>query len=123
MKSSPNFRSGFSLVEVMVVVAVIGILATLAIPSYIRSRENAQLKSIVNNLRVMEDAKDQYAMENKKGTGDTTDLDTISGYLKGGTVKPIVNETYNSEPVGTTPFAITPVTLGTYGAGDRIFAR
>lgn len=123
MKAKVNFRSGFSLVEIMVVVAVIGIIASLAIPSFMRSREQAQLKTILNNLRVLEDAKDQFAMENKRGTGDTTDLQTISGYLKGGTIAPVVNETYTAEPVGTTPFAIIPVTLGTYDAGSRIFAR
>jgi prepilin-type N-terminal cleavage/methylation domain-containing protein len=125
MKTACNRRSGssgFSLVEIMIVCAVIGILASLAIPNYIRARENAQLKLILNNLRVLEGAKDQWAMENKKGTGDTTDLTTLSDYLKGATLKPIVNETYTSESVGRTPFAISPVTLGTYPAGSSITA-
>ncbi|HVY70055.1 MAG TPA: type II secretion system protein [Verrucomicrobiae bacterium] len=122
MKFVVNRRSGFTLVEIMIVCAVIGILAALAIPNFIRARENAQLKLIQNNLRILEGAKDQWAMEQKKGTGETTDMATISDYLKGGTLKPIVSETYTSEVVGRTPFAISPVTLGTYPAGSSITA-
>jgi prepilin-type N-terminal cleavage/methylation domain-containing protein len=114
---------GFTLVEIMIVVAIVGLLATLAIPNYVRARENAQLNSILNNLRLIEDAKDQWAMANKKGTGDTTDLTSISDYLKGGTINPIVSETYSTEAVGISPAAKVPVSLGTYPIGAVITAR
>lgn len=115
--------AGFTLVEIMIVVAIVGLLATLAIPNYVRARENAQLNSILNNLRILEDAKEQWAMSNKKGTGDTTDMATLSDYLKGGTVIPVANETYNTEPVGTEASATVPVALGTYPIGSTITAR
>ena len=56
-----------------------------------KARENAQLNSIFNNLRILEGAKDQWALENKKGTGDAVAaVSTVSDYLKGGTIKTVV---------------------------------
>lgn len=122
LRLSPSSQ-GFTLVEIMIVVAIIALLATIAIPNYVRSRENAQLNSILNNLRILEDAKEQWAMVNKKGTGDTTDMGSISDYLKGGTVYPVVSETYSTEAVGVSASAKTPVPLGTYPGGATITAR
>jgi prepilin-type N-terminal cleavage/methylation domain-containing protein len=114
--------SGFTLVEIMIVVAIIGLLAAIAIPNFVKARENAQLNSIINNLRIIEGAKDQWALEQKKGTGDSTDLQLISDYLKGATVKVVVNETYTPDKIGTPAQAKTPVKLGTYTAGSVISA-
>ena len=120
MQVKTNRRAGFTLVEIMIVVAIIGLLAAIAIPNFVKARENAQLNSIINNLRIIEGAKDQWALENKKGTGDSTDLATISDYLKGATVKVVVNETYTTGAVGTPAQAQTPVKLGTYAANGII---
>ena len=68
MQIKTNSKSGFTLVEIMIVVAIIGLLAAIAIPNFVKARENAQLNSIFNNLRIIEGAKDQWALENKKGT-------------------------------------------------------
>jgi prepilin-type N-terminal cleavage/methylation domain-containing protein len=122
MKIQTNRQSGFTLVEIMIVVAIIGLLAAIAIPNFVRAREQAQLNSIVNNLRIVEGAKDQYALENKKGTGDTTDLTTIKSYLKGGTINTVVNETYTTDKVGTSASAKIGVDLGTYKSGSSITA-
>src|SRR6185503_6790598 len=99
VKIGMNRNGGFTLVEIMVVVAIIGLLAAIAIPSFMKSRDMAQLNSIFNNLRTIEAAKDQWALENKRGTGDSTSLSLISDYLKGGTIKPVVSETYTTSPV------------------------
>jgi prepilin-type N-terminal cleavage/methylation domain-containing protein len=116
-------KAGFTLVEIMIVVAIIGLLAAIAIPNFVKARENAQLNSIFNNLRIIEGAKDQWALENKKGTGDSTDLALISDYLKGATVKPVVSEVYTTNPVGSPAYAVASVKLGTFAASAQIPAQ
>ena len=123
MHIKTNKTAGFTLVEIMIVVAIIGLLAAIAIPNFVKARETAQLNSIFNNLRIIEGAKDQWALESKNGTGAATSLSIISDYLKGGTVKPVVGETYTTDQVGSPANAKTPVKLGSYAAGTDIFAQ
>ena len=123
MQIKANRKAGFTLVEIMIVVAIIGLLAAIAIPNFVKARESAQLNAIFNNLRIIEGAKDQWAIENKKGSGDTVgNITTISDFLKGGTVKPVVNETYDTTLVGSPSTATLPATvkLGTYATGAVI---
>ena len=124
MKSRQR-QFAFTLVEIMIVVAIIGLLAAIAIPNFVKARENAQLNSIFNNLRIIEGAKDQWALENKKGTGDPVTIQTISDYLKGGTVKPVVGESYDPATVGSASTATLPIgiRLGTYAAGGVISSQ
>ena len=79
-------KKGFTLVEIMIVVAIIGLLAAIGIPSFTKARSNSQEKSCVNNLRMLDSAKEQWAMETNQAPGAdepaTTDLDV---YVKGGT--------------------------------------
>lgn len=112
----------FTLVEIMIVVAIIGLLAAIAIPNFVRAREQAQLNSIINNLRIIEGAKDQWALEGKQGTGATVGLTNIAEYLKGGTVKSVIGETYDFTTVGTPSKATLPsnIKLGTYQGGTAI---
>ncbi|MDO9541238.1 MAG: prepilin-type N-terminal cleavage/methylation domain-containing protein [Kiritimatiellia bacterium] len=56
-------KKGFTLVEIMIVVAIIGLLAAIAIPSFMRARTTSQQNACINNLRQIEGAKDQYALE------------------------------------------------------------
>ena len=125
MQIKTNKTAGFTLVEIMIVVAIIGLLAAIAIPNFVKARENAQLNSILNNLRIIEGAKDQWALENKKGTGDTvTNVGTLSDYLKGGTIKSVVNETYEPEVIGSPAHTgVIGVKLGTYTATASIYAQ
>jgi prepilin-type N-terminal cleavage/methylation domain-containing protein len=124
MQIKTNKTAGFTLVEIMIVVAIIGLLAAIAIPNFVKARESAQLNSILNNLRIIEGAKDQWALEQKKGTGDTVNWSTgaagIADYLKGATVKNVVGETYTIGEIGTNAVAKTSVKLGSYSANSVI---
>jgi len=69
-------RAGFTLIEIMIVVAIIALLAAIAIPNLAKSRKSAQRTACINNLRVLEGAKSIWALENKKGDADVpTDAD------------------------------------------------
>lgn len=123
MQIKNNRKSGFTLVEIMIVVAIIGLLAAIAIPNFVRAREQAQLQTIYNNLRIIEGAKDQWALENKKGTGAAVAaVSSISDYLKGGSVADAVGESYTPNAIGTEAQADLPsdVSLGTYAASATV---
>ena len=65
MKTKPSRATGFTLVEIMIVVAIIGLLATIAIPNFVRARLKAQQSACINNLRQIEGAKQTWALENR----------------------------------------------------------
>jgi len=101
MQIKTNGKSGFTLVEIMIVVAIIGLLAAIAIPNFVRARESAQLNSIANNLRILEGAKEQYALENKLPTTANVDMNLLTPYLKNqSAVVPVVTEAYVFATVG-----------------------
>jgi len=70
MKTNKNLRpSGFTLVEIMIVVAIIGLLAAIAIPNFVHARQTAQANACLNNLRIIDGAENQWALENGQSTG------------------------------------------------------
>lgn len=75
-------RSGFTLVEIMIVVAVIALLAAITIPSFMRARTTSQKNACINNLRQMESAKEQWALEARQFQGATADTTACTTYLK-----------------------------------------
>jgi len=78
-------RGGFTLVEIMIVVAIIALLAAIAVPGFLRARKRSQASRVVNDLRLIDSAVDQYAIENNKATGSTVNTADWTAYLKKGT--------------------------------------
>jgi prepilin-type N-terminal cleavage/methylation domain-containing protein len=79
-------RGGFTLVEIMIVVAIIALLAAIAVPNFLRARKRSQATRILEDLRIIDSSIDQYAIENNKSTGDTVNWTDVQKYLKTGSV-------------------------------------
>ena len=82
MKNRTSRKAGFTLVEIMIVVAIIGLLAAIAIPNFVRARTQSQKNACINNLRQIDGSIQQWALENKKAASATVAFTDISGYLK-----------------------------------------
>jgi prepilin-type N-terminal cleavage/methylation domain-containing protein len=75
---------GFTLVEIMIVVAIIALLAAIAVPGFLRARKRSQASRILNDLRAIDSAVDQYALETNRSAGDTVSTADWTSYLKMG---------------------------------------
>src|SRR5262245_54050898 len=78
--------AGFTLVEIMIVVAIIALLAAIAVPGFLRARKRSQASKILNDLRMISGAVDQYAIENSKKSDDTVEIVDWTKYIKKDTV-------------------------------------
>ena len=105
MRTQTSRQGGFTLVEIMIVVAIIGLLAAIAIPNFVKARSYSQKNACISNLRQIFGAKETWALEFKKTTSDTpadTDLFGTSSYIR---EKPECpgGGTYSLETVNTKP--------------------
>lgn len=106
-------KQGFTLVEIMIVVAIIGLLAAIGIPSFKKARQGAMQKSAINNTRLINSAVDQYAMDQGLTDGATVAPSSYLEYIKGGT---------NSLSVGSVDAPTDSGTVGTDLEASTIYA-
>ena len=101
-------RGGFTLVEIMIVVAIIALLAAIAVPGFLRARKRSQASRILNDLRMIDAAVDQYAIETHRSAGDTVAVTDWTSYLKNGTAlynsgNSLLGTSYGVQTVDTIP--------------------
>ena len=101
-------RGGFTLVEIMIVVAIIALLAAIAVPGFLRARKRSQASRIVNDLRLIDSAVDQYAIENNRTSGSAVPVAAWTNYLKVGsalytTGNDVFGNAYGAQTVDTLP--------------------
>src|ERR1700724_741638 len=82
LKKLTTKRAGFTLVEIMIVVAIIALLAAIAVPGFLRARKRSQASKILNDLRMISGAVDQYAIENSKQSTDPVVVQDWTKYIK-----------------------------------------
>ncbi|MEY2565357.1 MAG: type pilus assembly protein PilA [Verrucomicrobiota bacterium] len=108
IQASSSKRGGFTLVEIMIVVAIIALLAAIAVPGFLRARKRSQASRIINDLRLIDSAVDQYAIENNKSSGATVAVGDWTKYLKAGTNlyltgQDILGTSYGAQAVDSLP--------------------
>jgi prepilin-type N-terminal cleavage/methylation domain-containing protein len=94
-------RGGFTLVEIMIVVAIIALLAAIAVPGFLRARKRSQASRILNDLRLIDAAVDQYAIETNRATAFSVVVNDWKNYLKKGTSLYNTGNSILGSPYGT----------------------
>lgn len=104
---SNSKRRGITLLEVMIISLIIGILVAIAVPNFVTARENSRRKTCIANLRVLDGAKEQWAMETRASAGSNVQMSdlTTGGFLRGNATGPKcpIGGTYTLRTIGETP--------------------
>jgi prepilin-type N-terminal cleavage/methylation domain-containing protein len=108
MKTKTSPKTAFTLVEIMIVVAIIGLLAAVAIPNFLHARSKSQQTACINNLRQLDQAKQAWAMEKGKSSSDTPVQSDVQPYLGRG----------SSGTLPCCPLDSTRVFINSYTLGD-----
>ena len=103
MKIKTSLKAAFTLVEIMIVVAIIGLLAAIAIPNFVKARQTAQKNACIANLHQIDGAKEQWALEAKKNTGDAVVSASIDTYIKAGRPLSPAGGSYTYNAIGSNP--------------------
>ena len=101
-------RGGFTLVEIMIVVAIIALLAAIAVPGFLRARKRSQASRILNDLRMIDAAVDQYAIETNRTTNFVVAVTDWPNYVKKNSIlyntgKSLFRTSYGTQTVDTIP--------------------
>ncbi len=102
MKTSINGKRGFTLVEIMIVVAIIGLLASIAIPNFVKARTTAQQKACISNLQQINGAIQRWALDLNKAQGQAVTYSDISSYLQRSVTCPSGGSTFDDSYTITT---------------------